>query len=95
MTCAVFMRILFQMLSLFLLLFSIEIVQLKRIDLVTLNVSSLQWLQMFPIAVTCGNTFVLKPSEKDPGDFLLYHQHLSIILLPSFQIIRRLAFLDM
>jgi hypothetical protein len=26
-------------------------------------------LQMFPLAVTCGNTFVLKPSEKDPGDF--------------------------
>jgi hypothetical protein len=28
---------------------------------------------MFPVAVTCGNTFVLKPSEKDPGDsdFLL------------------------
>ncbi|KAK6941044.1 PRONE domain [Dillenia turbinata] len=24
-------------------------------------------LQMFPVAVTCGNTFVLKPSEKDPG----------------------------
>lgn len=24
---------------------------------------------MFPIAVTCGNTFILKPSEKDPGDF--------------------------
>ncbi|WVZ62224.1 hypothetical protein U9M48_011991 [Paspalum notatum var. saurae] len=24
-------------------------------------------LWMFPIAVTCGNTFVLKPSEKDPG----------------------------
>jgi hypothetical protein len=23
---------------------------------------------MFPLAVTCGNTFVLKPSEKDPGD---------------------------
>jgi malonate-semialdehyde dehydrogenase (acetylating)/methylmalonate-semialdehyde dehydrogenase len=22
---------------------------------------------MFPIAITCGNTFVLKPSEKDPG----------------------------
>jgi len=22
---------------------------------------------MFPVAVTCGNTFVLKPSEKDPG----------------------------
>ncbi|XP_057962119.1 uncharacterized protein LOC131153671 isoform X2 [Malania oleifera] len=24
-------------------------------------------LWMFPIAVTCGNTFVLKPSEKNPG----------------------------
>lgn len=24
-------------------------------------------LCMFPIAVTCGNTFILKPSEKDPG----------------------------
>ena len=24
-------------------------------------------LWMFPVAVTCGNTFLLKPSEKDPG----------------------------
>ncbi|KAK6916203.1 Aldehyde dehydrogenase domain [Dillenia turbinata] len=24
-------------------------------------------LWMFPVSVTCGNTFVLKPSEKDPG----------------------------
>ncbi|KAG5238629.1 hypothetical protein OIU76_015105 [Salix suchowensis] len=24
-------------------------------------------LWIFPIAVTCGNTFILKPSEKDPG----------------------------
>ncbi|XP_072951656.1 uncharacterized protein [Typha angustifolia] len=24
-------------------------------------------LWMFPMAITCGNTFVLKPSEKDPG----------------------------
>lgn len=24
-------------------------------------------LWMFPVAVTSGNTFVLKPSEKDPG----------------------------
>ena len=24
-------------------------------------------LWMFPVAVTAGNTFVLKPSEKDPG----------------------------
>ncbi|KAJ8529935.1 hypothetical protein K7X08_036770 [Anisodus acutangulus] len=28
-------------------------------------------LWMFPVAVTCGNTFVLKPSEKDPGAFMM------------------------
>ncbi|GMY38940.1 methylmalonate-semialdehyde dehydrogenase [acylating], mitochondrial [Fagus crenata] len=28
-------------------------------------------LWMFPVAVTCGNTFVLKPSEKDPGASIL------------------------
>ncbi|XP_045819326.1 methylmalonate-semialdehyde dehydrogenase [acylating], mitochondrial-like isoform X2 [Trifolium pratense] len=28
-------------------------------------------LWMFPVAVTCGNTFVLKPSEKDPGASLM------------------------
>ena len=22
---------------------------------------------MFPIAIACGNTFILKPSEKDPS----------------------------
>jgi len=49
------------------LVFSIGIILVKRIGLVILKISSLQWLQMFPIAVTCGNTFVLKPSEKDPG----------------------------
>ncbi|KAI7996531.1 hypothetical protein LOK49_LG10G02016 [Camellia lanceoleosa] len=26
-------------------------------------------LWMFPIAVTCGNTFILKPSEKNPGQW--------------------------
>lgn len=26
---------------------------------------------MFPIAIACGNTFILKPSEKDPGASLL------------------------
>lgn len=26
------------------------------------------YVQMFPIAVTCGNTFILKPSEMNPGD---------------------------
>src|ERR1700750_2797550 len=29
---------------------------------------------MFPIAIACGNTFVLKPSEKDPSAFLLLAQ---------------------
>ena len=24
-------------------------------------------VQMFPVALVCGNTFVLKPSELDPG----------------------------
>ncbi|KAM7479053.1 hypothetical protein LguiA_027266 [Lonicera macranthoides] len=28
-------------------------------------------LWMFPIAVTCGNTFILKPSEKDPGPCMI------------------------
>lgn len=34
---------------------------------------------MFPMAVTCGNTFILKPSEKDPGNvFYLLCNVLSI-----------------
>lgn len=28
-------------------------------------------LWMFPLAITCGNTFVLKPSERDPGATML------------------------
>jgi len=28
-------------------------------------------LWMFPLAIACGNTFVLKPSERDPGSSLL------------------------
>ncbi|XP_021714038.1 methylmalonate-semialdehyde dehydrogenase [acylating], mitochondrial-like isoform X2 [Chenopodium quinoa] len=31
------------------------------------NFSSMVPLRMFLVAVTCGNTFVLKPSEKNPG----------------------------
>jgi malonate-semialdehyde dehydrogenase (acetylating)/methylmalonate-semialdehyde dehydrogenase len=23
--------------------------------------------QMFPVAIVCGNTYVIKPSERDPG----------------------------
>ncbi|KAF7829267.1 putative succinate-semialdehyde dehydrogenase [NADP(+)] isoform X3 [Senna tora] len=32
-----------------------------------LNFPAMIPLWMFPIAVTCGNTFILKPSEKNPG----------------------------
>jgi malonate-semialdehyde dehydrogenase (acetylating)/methylmalonate-semialdehyde dehydrogenase len=28
-------------------------------------------LWMFPMATTCGNTYILKPSERDPGAVLL------------------------
>ncbi|XP_044505885.1 methylmalonate-semialdehyde dehydrogenase [acylating], mitochondrial-like isoform X3 [Mangifera indica] len=31
------------------------------------NFSAMIPLWMFPVAITCGNTFVLKPSEKNPG----------------------------
>ena len=27
--------------------------------------------QMFPLAISCGNTFILKPSERDPGASML------------------------
>ena len=27
---------------------------------------------MYPMALVCGNTFILKPSEKDPGGFAIY-----------------------
>jgi malonate-semialdehyde dehydrogenase (acetylating) / methylmalonate-semialdehyde dehydrogenase len=38
---------------------------------------------MFPIAVTCGNTFVLKPSEKDPSASLLIASLLAEAGLPD------------
>ena len=28
---------------------------------------TLLFLQMFPVALVCGNTYVVKPSERDPG----------------------------
>ena len=40
-------------------------------------------LWMFPIAVSAGNTFVLKPSEKDPGAALLLAQLASEAGLPK------------
>ncbi len=29
---------------------------------------------MYPVAIACGNTFVLKPSEKDPGASMVAHE---------------------
>src|SRR5262245_8152117 len=40
-------------------------------------------LWMFPIAIACGNTFVLKPSEKDPGCALKLAQLLTEAGLPA------------
>ncbi|KAG6762526.1 hypothetical protein POTOM_033034 [Populus tomentosa] len=37
-------------------------------------------LWIFPIAVTCGNTFILKPSEKDPGDCQMIPGGASVML---------------
>ncbi|HEY1042775.1 MAG TPA: CoA-acylating methylmalonate-semialdehyde dehydrogenase [Telluria sp.] len=38
---------------------------------------------MFPIAIACGNTFVLKPSERDPSASLLHAQLLKQAGLPD------------
>jgi malonate-semialdehyde dehydrogenase (acetylating)/methylmalonate-semialdehyde dehydrogenase len=39
-------------------------------------------LWMFPLAIACGNTFVLKPSEKDPGCSLKWAELLTEAGLP-------------
>jgi malonate-semialdehyde dehydrogenase (acetylating)/methylmalonate-semialdehyde dehydrogenase len=39
-------------------------------------------LWMFPVALVCGNTFILKPSERDPGPGLLLAQWLAEAGLP-------------
>src|SRR6202022_610474 len=38
---------------------------------------------MFPVALACGNTFVLKPSERDPSASLLVAQWLAEAGLPA------------
>jgi malonate-semialdehyde dehydrogenase (acetylating)/methylmalonate-semialdehyde dehydrogenase len=38
---------------------------------------------MFPVALACGNTFVLKPSERDPGTSLLLAEMLKDAGLPD------------
>ena len=40
-------------------------------------------LWMFPVAVTCGNTFVMKPSERDPGACMMLVQLLKEAGLPD------------
>ena len=38
---------------------------------------------MFPMALACGNTFILKPSERDPGAPMLLAKLLSEAGLPD------------
>jgi len=38
---------------------------------------------MFPVAIACGNTFVLKPSERDPSPSLLHASLLQVAGLPD------------
>jgi malonate-semialdehyde dehydrogenase (acetylating) / methylmalonate-semialdehyde dehydrogenase len=38
---------------------------------------------MFPMAIACGNTFVLKPSEKDPGPSMLAAEMFAAAGLPA------------
>ena len=40
-------------------------------------------LWMFPVAITCGNTFVMKPSERDPGACMLLVQLLKEAGVPD------------
>ena len=40
-------------------------------------------LWMFPLAIACGNTFILKPSEKDPGCSLIWAELLQEAGLPD------------
>ena len=40
-------------------------------------------LWMFPLAIACGNTFVLKPSERDPSSSLLLAEMLKDAGLPA------------
>ncbi len=44
---------------------------------------------MFPVALVCGNTFILKPSERDPGAGLLLAQWLEEAGLPARCVQRR------
>jgi malonate-semialdehyde dehydrogenase (acetylating)/methylmalonate-semialdehyde dehydrogenase len=47
------------------------------------NFPSMVPLWMFPVALACGNTFVLKPSERDPGASLLLAELLHEAGLPA------------
>jgi malonate-semialdehyde dehydrogenase (acetylating)/methylmalonate-semialdehyde dehydrogenase len=40
-------------------------------------------LWMFPVAITCGNTFVMKPSERDPGACMILVQLLKEAGVPD------------
>jgi malonate-semialdehyde dehydrogenase (acetylating)/methylmalonate-semialdehyde dehydrogenase len=52
------------------------------IGITPFNFPAMVPLWMFPLAIACGNTFVLKPSEKDPGCSLKWAELLAEAGLP-------------
>ncbi len=52
------------------------------IGITPFNFPAMVPLWMFPLAIACGNTFILKPSEKDPGCSLKWAELLAEAGLP-------------
>ena len=48
-------------------------------------------LWMFPVAIAAGNTFILKPSEKDPGASIMLAELAAQAGLPKYALNHRLA----
>lgn len=51
-------------------------------------------LWMFPVAVTAGNSFVLKPSEKDPGAAMMLAEMALEAGLPKCALCARVLFVN-
>lgn len=48
-------------------------------DIVPFNFPAMIPLWMFPISIACGNTSIIKPSERDPGATILLMEMLNEI----------------
>ena len=48
-------------------------------------------LWMFPVAIAAGNTFVLKPSEKDPGASVMIAELAAKAGLPKWAALLKIA----